>query len=344
MRRIFALFEKDLKNGLRNWEILFIILVPIVLSLFFKIAFSSRGYSRPRVAVFCADEELKTALSSIEQFKEIQFFEKWDEAVSMVEKGKVDGAFRIPEDFVGRAKAQERPEIEVLLDSTTPVKAAVIRAALKSFTDKYFEIVSPVKVTIKQLKVVTPKQRILPIWVLVIIGTIGLVCVPLSLGEVRKEKTLDAVLLTPTSEREVILAKAIWASFLILMSEIVLLLLNNGLTGNNGLLLVILLLGIFSVIGIGLFISIVSPTQTTSSLASTLVMLVILLSAVATTLGGPMKRFLWVLPGYQIHEGVRKAIFLKVGFTEVWENLLVLFGWTVVFLWINVWALKRQKL
>lgn len=344
MKKIAAIFQKDLKDGLRNWEILFIVLIPIVLSVFFRIAFSAKGFSPPKVVAFCPDEELKGALLGMEKFKGIKFSKSWDDAVSLVERGKVHGAFHLPEDLIRRVKAQDKPEIKVVLDEAAPVKAAIIRATLKSFIDKYFEVVPPVKLKIKKLRAITVKQRMLDIWLLLTILLIGLSAIPLSLGEEKEKKTLDAVLLTPVSEREIILSKGIWGSFLILISAIVILLLNDGLIGNNGLLALILLLGIFSIVGIGLFISILSPTQTTASLAGALVMIVLLVSAQAAAFSDPIKRLVWVLPGYQILDGIRKAISSKSGFADTWGNILVLFGWTVVFLWINIYALKRQKL
>ncbi len=349
MRRVFALFEKDLKNGLRNWEILLAVLLPIVMSGFFNTALntvlSGKVPFSPRVAVFCPDEELKAVLLGIKQFREINFSKSWDEAVSMVEQGKVHGAIRLPEDFARRAKAHERLEIEVLLDGTATIRGAVIRAAVNSFIDKYSEITSPVKATIKELKGATLRQKILPVWVVMMILMVGLMAVPMSLGEEKTEKTLAAVLLTPTSEREVILAKGIWGAFLIVLSAMALLLLNDGLRGNNGLLLVILLLGTASIVGIGLFISILSPTLSTASLVSPLVMIVMIVPAVVPSfLMGSIRRLVWVMPGYQLVEGLRKAILLKVGFRDVWQNLLVLSCWALAFLWVNAWALKRKKL
>lgn len=344
MRKIIAIFQKDFKNGLRNWEILFIVLVPIVLSLFFNTALSPKGFSPPRVVVFCNDQELKTILLNIERFKNIKFSQNWDEAISMVEKGKVHGAFQLPDDFIRKLTAQEKFEIDVVLDGAAPVKTAIIRAALKSFIDKYSAVVSPVKLNIKELRVITAKQKMLDLWLLLTIILIGVSVIPMSLAEEKEKKTLDAVLLTPISEREIILSKGMWGSFLILINAIVLLLLNNGLTGNNGLLAVILLLGIFSIVGIGLFIAIFSPTQSTASIVGTLVMVVLLVSAQAADFSDPIKRFVWVLPGYQILNGIRKAIFFKSGFTDAGVNFLVLFGWIAVFLWINIYALKRKKL
>jgi hypothetical protein len=155
-------------------------------------AFSAKGYSPPKVAIFCPDEELKGVLLSMEKFKEVTFSERWNDAVSLVERGKVHGAIRVAEDFIKSVKAQEKPEIEVVLDEAAPTKAAMITATIKGFIEEYFEINSPVELIIREVRGITPKQRMLDLWLLLTIILIGVSVIPLSLGEEKEKKTLDA--------------------------------------------------------------------------------------------------------------------------------------------------------
>jgi ABC-2 type transport system permease protein len=93
--------------------------------------------------------------------------------------------------------------------------------------------------------------RILPMLLIMATVVSGFI-ISASLVEEREYKTLNAVLVTPITPLEVIVAKSFYGLFLGLVLGVVILVLNGSFTGEVHLIILFLILGTFFTVGIGL--------------------------------------------------------------------------------------------
>ncbi|MFQ6089318.1 MAG: ABC transporter permease, partial [Candidatus Methanofastidiosia archaeon] len=93
--------------------------------------------------------------------------------------------------------------------------------------------------------------RLIP-FLLIVAAMIGGLIISMSLIEEREKKTLNAVMVTPITPFEVILAKSLYGLFLGLVLGILILVFNSSLTGELYLVMIFLILGILFSVGIGL--------------------------------------------------------------------------------------------
>jgi len=336
---ILILLKKDFIDGKRDWQIMIVILMPLLLSLVMGFSLSQDSISLPNVAILSKDKTAEKLFPNI-LFKKRIMITDIKEGKKLLEKGKVHGIIIIPENLI--EKPNKKLELKVILDDSSISKSMILKTMVKKILENHFKISLPITLTFEKYRGLSIKQKMLPMWILLGIFMIGLTILPKSISTEKENKTLDALLLTSVTERDFLFSKVLWGAILIFLNSIILLYLNEGVSGNWFYMISIILAGTLVSVTIGIFIALVSPSESVSSLLSTFILLIMIMSTSIGDLSDKAEKFICFLPSYHVSKGFKAALYQK-DLSSIWINVLILLIWSLVFIFLNLFYLKKRE-
>lgn len=341
MNILLTLLKKDFIDGFRNWEVILIVAIPIILSGIMGFALDISTDKLPNIALLTGDDPEKKVFPK-QLFKEIVPVKNIEEGTNLLEKGTVHGVIIVPTQLDETVKAGKKPELRVILDDARGAKSAMIRGIVKKVLEHRYDVKLPLNLNFERFRGLSPKQRMLHMWILMGIFMIGLTILPMSVASEKEKKTLDALLTTPVTERLFLLSKLIWGALLMVINIVILLYFNEGMDGDWGGVILLLLASITAAVGIGLFIALICPTQSVTSMVSTFVLLTMIFSVSMGEISDSMRTVMSVFPGYHLAEGIQKTALFGKGIPFVWHHIVVMFGWGMLF-FSGSWFLLKKR-
>ncbi len=251
--RLISMARKDVVLTTRESFFLFMVIIPIVISIVLTYALATMGTSTPSVGVF-GEGELVDMLEEEPSIK-VSIFLSEESLRKAVLEGEYDAGLIIPKDSDIAAGALPTLLIsgKSLLNERLTIGATLVEAFRESAGHEEVVTIETKLVGTEEFSI---KERIVP-FILVYAVMIAAMILSASLIEEREYKTLNAVLVTPITPLEVILAKSLYGLFLGLVLGILILVLNSSLTGGIHLILFFLILGTLFGVGIGLMAGVV---------------------------------------------------------------------------------------
>jgi ABC-2 type transport system permease protein len=210
--RVWVLFIRDLGRGPRSPAFLYAVIMPIIITVVTKVILLTLFDPKPRLGIVDLGESQITA--TVERMTGIELVKvrAAAELRRLVEDNDVDAGLVLAKGFDDQVKAGKRPRLDFYFSGESRVSQRIVLAITSLDLIRHVEgLPAPVVVN---TKVVGGSS--LPIESLVILGILLwplLVCstlVPgLLLVQEREQGTLHALLVTPTTMTEVMLAKAL---------------------------------------------------------------------------------------------------------------------------------------
>lgn len=175
---------------------------------------------------------------------------------------------------------------------------------------------------------------LLSTWILFAQVMVGIMMMGPNLIEERESKTMDALLVTPLSFRQIIIAKGLAVLLFSLLSQMLVLLINYGFKNDLVLNMLYMVLGGVVFVQIGLIIGMkVNSSKTGSAISSALMILFFLLPTVYLSLPEWSYVFVILIPSIEIVENMNSILsgsgmmFTETALLCLWIGLLAL--------WIN---------
>lgn len=251
LSRTVALLRKDLKLGPRSPLFLWVLVLPLVMTLLIQGVFGGLFEPRPRLGV--VDGGASAITAALQELPGIQLVLHADaaELKRRVEAHDVDAGLVLKPGFDEALRAGERPLLELYLSGES---LAANRVMLAVTTLDLVRAVAgkppPVAVEVVQLgdgAALPIADRLVPLLVMYALLVAGVFVTSFSLVEERENRTLNALLVTPVALPEVLLAKSALGLLLALLMAAVTLALNGVLTQSAALLLALLVGAVMSV-------------------------------------------------------------------------------------------------
>lgn len=247
IQRIWTLLGKEFRTGATNFMSIFVLIMPIVITLLVSLVFGDLFAQTPRLGLYDAGNS-DTFVSHFTEHDSINttLFSSESDLEAAVERGQVEMGISIPAGF-DEDLADETAVIDNLNTyvwgegsqrSLLMLEAAFSRAIINGT-----QIDFPVQVNSNQLgsaNTATWSQRLLPLLLLMSIVLSGIFIPASSLIDEKVKKTLVALTTTPTSLFEVYLSKTLLGFFLSGLMAVIMLLLNRAFNGNIPLLLFVI--------------------------------------------------------------------------------------------------------
>jgi ABC-type Na+ efflux pump permease subunit len=230
IKRIFALFLRDLKVNTREFLSLYILIVPVILAI--GINLLAPGINDTTVDLALIEDDNQEMVAYLEQFANIELVEDEEALIKRVEKR--DQMIGIVPDDTGYHILAQGNEDDMVIQYAKMVKT-------------YFDLDVSIEETNAVLydfgKTVPPLKTKLVNGMLLMISVLAGMIISVNIIEEKGDNTISAIHLTPVSRLEYILGKSVIGVFMVIYGSIAMVL----ITGYNEINIIQLLLGIFSV-------------------------------------------------------------------------------------------------
>lgn len=343
-RRILSIIKKSL--NLRNPYIIFALLGPLIYAGLFQLIFGLLQV-KPKLAVYEGGNQAVVRELEGSEAVELAVAGSPADVERMVKDKKVDMGAVFSVETVEKLEAGERAPVDIYVNGESLAKSraialasitAAVRAVSPGVPQVYFETVK-----LGEEKALSLMDMFLPFMVIYIILLGGLMLSASFVVNEKERRTLPALLVTPVTLPELLLAFGVVGMIVSLAMGIILMLLTVGLA-QPALLMAIFILG--SILGAewGLLLGLVSRDQTT---------LVAYIKAFGIFLIAPALFIIFpswpqwiakIFPTYYIANPVFRISIYGEGWNQVGWQILALAGFAVVFFFpILVFVTRWRK-
>ncbi len=249
LSRLLVMTKKDIRMVTREMFFLYFLIMPILASVVLNAALGTTGTAAPELAVHGEGE----IVSLLEEDSSVRVtIVSAEELREGVREGTYDAGL-----LTG-------PSPQLLISGESLLNDRITMTA--TITDAYKTLSGEEESIAFEREILgsdeySLKVRLMP-FLLIMATIIGGLIISTSLIEEREKKTLDAVLVTPLTAQEIILAKSLFGLFIGLILGVIILILNSSFAGGVILIIAFLVLGTLFAVGLGLIAGVVMDNIT----------------------------------------------------------------------------------
>jgi ABC-2 type transport system permease protein len=358
-RNVRTIFQKDLRDAIRDARVLVAIVVPFGIGIFYNLTLDDET-TKPRatVAYSAADqtqlpEVIRSLVQSAVDLEYIQV-ETEAEVERIVGADDADLGLVIPAGFDAAVAHGERPRLRVIRPPSTSFGGDYVAAAIEPALTLLAGIQPPATIDVAQAQETDTSRSVidkvgLRIWavfaaVVMMIAMIAMLAVPVILAEETEKRTLDALVLI-ASYADVIVAKALIGAFFS-AATVVLLLVITGLTPKDGpLFATTVALISATLIGFGLLLGGLFKSANQLNTWSGIFLLPVI--APAFIVGLPTPHLLEVAASFFPTGGATKLLLNSASDEAVFSgsalSFLVIVVWGIAAYALLYWQLSRRQ-
>jgi len=349
---IFTIFRRDLKAAVNDKTILLIVVIPVLISLAIPFLMTSVSNMTATVAVYDQgnNSNFTSFLKSLDIYNvtSVGSMDRLNESIST---GGACAAIIIPQGFDRDVANGTRPSLEVIVNpamTESLIFTSTYRDALMNYTKTRF----PVNVTMEIVQTsasgggganMFTGNGIIPMVILVATILLGISILPYTLTTEKEKKTLDAILVSPASERDVVLGKMLFGLSLTVAVSLLVLAINHGFTGNFILTIIFLLLGSTSTVGIGLLVGSYSNSYTTASVISSILMLPLIMIPMFGPLSDTIATIAKVLPTTYMYNGISDSMNGSGTLSGILAGLAALVIFNVLIYTLTAYVIRTRR-
>ena len=186
-------------------------------------------------------------------------------------------------------------------------------------------------------------QLLLPTWITVTVVMVAINVAPTLFSEEKEMRILDAILVSPASDIDVIAGKELLGIFMAVSASLLVLVLSNGFIGEIPALICIITLGSIGLTGLGLFIGIMSKSMISTSSIAVFATITLMFPAIIPHPPDIIQLMFKAIPSYYVINAISKVMFVGIGSTKLWIDLSALIIFDLVVLLGCVYALKMGR-
>jgi ABC-2 type transport system permease protein len=330
-RRILTIIKKSISP--KNPYIIFALLGPFFYAALFQFVFGIFNV-KPKLAIYEGGGQ--AIVQELEQSEAVGLVkaDSSDELIKLVEEKKVDIGAVFGADAEQQLQAGERIAVDVYVNGESLAKSrAIALAAISGAVRGISPQAPPIdfsQVKLGEEKALSLMEMFLPFFIIIII-ILGSYLLPASFMVSEKEKrTLAALLVTPVTFSEILIAFGMVGIIVSLVMGMILLLLTVGIT-QPLLLLIIFALG--SILGAewGLLLGLISKDQTTLFAYLKGLNLFIVAPALFVIFPSWPQWIARILPTYYIANPIFRISIYGEGWSELGWQIITLAGFAFLF-------------
>lgn len=368
MKKIISVIKKEFKHIFRDKRSLgLLIIIPIFMLILFGYALN---FEVKNVKISVIDKnntkmsrELINKVIKTEYFDMKYYKNNSRHIYEKLDKRRIKAAIIIPEDFSYKIKKNKKSKVLILIDGVDSNTASTISGYFSKIIFDFNEKIK-VKTIGERNKIVDFKTRIwynpelssqyflVPGLIVYILMIITVVSTSLTIVKEREENTIEQLIVSPLSSKELIIGKIIPYVIITFLDSLLILFFGYlifGVTVKGSLLLLILSMVIFLTVGVsfGLIISAIADSQQFAFMISvfTTILPTLLLSGFVfpiRNMAKPIQLFTYIIPARYFMNIIRGIIIKGVGFSAYWLDFLILFIVAIVLLILSSQKLKKK--
>ncbi len=282
-RIILAIARKDLFDAIKNMYLLFAIILPIGMSLLFRVLLGSVGSDGVLdIAVYDAGtSQLVQRLMDSKQFS--MFVVASPEEVRQRTEKDLMAGIVIPANLDADIAAGKRPDLVIYINSQRGgLRQTTFRQIVEGSLRDMAGQTMPVRLSITEVSGIGASTFSLTSFYLLLflimsVTMVGVFIVPYILVEEKEKGTLKAILVSPASFIDVVIGKGLVGLFYALLVVVILMALNNGFVGNIPVTMLAVVFGSIFLVLVGLLMGAAFKTLSQFNSWSSIVMLALML-------------------------------------------------------------------
>lgn len=354
LRIVSAITRKDVIDAIRHRYLLTALVTPLFVALLFRVLLPGVN-SRSFLTIVVHESGASGLVAELRKIPQVGVVEapSADTTASEVQRRKAIGGLVVPDNFDSEVAAGKQPELTVYVNNE---KSSFEQAAFRQLMDRVIRslVKQPEPARLAWVDIYKEKkdqtragagldQMLLPLLLILTFGMTGAFVVPLLLVEEKEKRTIDFLLSSPASLKEIIAGKALTGVVYTLLIAGLLLGINRQFIRNWSLTLLTVVLGLLFVVGVGLVIgSLLNNTMQVNTWAS--FVLIILLAPSFPSIGITtwFESAMRLVPTYYLSEALKLSMAGTVS-SQLWIHLAVLSGCTLIVFFAAAWALHRRS-
>ena len=231
LQRVGRILAKDLRLGPRSPLVLWALVLPVALTLLLRGVFGGLLDPDPRLGIVDAGDSAVVGLAQEFVGLEVRTYPDAQAVQEAVASGAVDAGIALPVGFDAAVRGGEQPPLDMWVSgqSGLPDRGTVISALLGIMRD-LSQDAPPVEVEVVEFGEpgLPIDRRLIPLLVIVAVAIAGAMVPAASLVEEKEKRTLTALLVSPASTNEVLLAKGLLGWILAMAAGLATLALNDA--------------------------------------------------------------------------------------------------------------------
>lgn len=338
--RLLSMFKKDVVLTTRQSFLLMMVVAPVLATLALNAALGTVGTATPTLGVYGEGEFV--SLLEAEPTVKIEIVSSESNLREAVLEGTYDAGLILPEE--SEIAKGNLPTILISGKSLLNDRLTVGSTLLNAYRNwLHAGELATFETRILGTEEFSFKVRLIP-FLLIMATVIGGFIISSSLIEEREMKTLNAVLVTPITPLEVVIAKSLYGLFLGLVLGILILVLNRSFAGGMHMILLFLVLGTLFTVGLGLIAGVIMKDIT--DLVARMKMFNIFLMFPAFVILFPqipqwIGRF---FPTYYYIDPILAITQKGAGWSDVWWEAVILIVIDVVVVFLAARILRERML
>lgn len=350
---VSAITRKDLVDAIRHRYLLTALVTPLFVALLFRVMLPSAN-SRDLLTVVVHDPANSGLVAELQNSPRIGVVEvaSADATPKEVETRKAIGGVVVPPNFDSEIAAGRQPELTVYINNDkNTFEQAAFRRLLDQLVRSFAKQPDPARfvwVDIDQDKKddltggTSLDQIMLPLLLILTFGMTGAFVVPLLIVEEKEKRTLDFLLSSPASLKEIIAGKALTGVVYTLLIASLLLGINRQFIRNWPMTVLTVVVGLLFVVGVGMVIgSLLKNTMQVNTWASLVLMVLLFPSFPSIGITKWFDTAMRFVPTYYLSEALKLSMAGTIS-SQLWIHLAVLMGCTVVVFFAAAWALRQR--
>lgn len=343
----WRILKKDLWMGPRSGLFLWMLAMPLLITLLVQVVFGSLFDPKPRLAIVDAgDSEIRASLVASDGLR-LTVLEDPATLREGVEGHDFDGGLVLPAGFDEAVRRGDKPPLELYVGGESHASDRLIIAVTTIDLIRQVEgAAPPVDVVIARLgdgELLPLNVRLVPFCVIYALLGAGIFLTGLMFVEEKEKGTLTALQIAPLSLREVVLAKWVLGFVLAVVMSLITLWLNGGFGGQLLTVTLAVIVGGALAAQIGILVGIVSADSTA---------LFALIKGLGIFIIGPVVFYIfpdwpqWIaklFPTYWVIDPIYSSAVLGNGLGEVYVDLLIAVAIIVAMVPMVLLASRRMQ-
>lgn len=340
---VLAIFRKDLISSVKSKNLLIILLTPVFLSVLFNSTVSLTDNTVVSIAVYDegSSADFIEYLSSRDSY-EVIIADSAGKSEDLLYNQKVAAIMLVPEGFSANIKNGLTPSLNIIINPYE-AKSVVFLQTYKDIIMDFAGQKYPVNITLNTLPGNLQSRFNIPIWIMFTVIFVGMMVLPNTLTTEKEKKTLDAILVSPASEKDVIYGKSFFGLFLTILISLVIIIINGGFIGNFLSVTVFIILGSAVFTGLGLLIASYADNYSSASLLSTVCMAPLILLALLADLSQEIGYISRLVPSTYVFYGIKNAMLNNSGISDLYPEVGILLIFNILVYVLTFRVLKKKK-
>jgi ABC-2 type transport system permease protein len=355
-RIILAIARRDLLDAIKNMYLLFSIVLPIAMSLLFRVLFPSDGSAGGGgglldIAIYDAGKsQLVQNLTDSKQFS-MYFVGSADEVKQRVQKDLLAGLV-IPATFDADVAAKKMPDLQVYVNGQRGgLRLQAARQTVESALRDLAGQTTPARLMVTDVSGVGASSFnmgnfYLLMFLVMSVTMVGVFVVPYILVEEKEKHTLKAILVSPASYTDVVVGKGLVGLFYAMLVAGILMAMNNGFVGNVVVTVLALILGSVFLVLVGLLMGAAFKTLSQVNSWSSIVMLALMLPGMFGDFLAPpepIPTIMKFIPTSYMARAVSQGMANEITAASAMLNLGALAVASVLAFVAVIWFLRRER-